>query len=424
MSERRRLPDRPGSTDLITAGKSGDSSSLTLYYDTACRALAKARSVDEVKDILDVAVAMAAYARQAKNRDLVADAVEIQMRATRRLGELIEAQKETVGLNRGAAGGGKKTGPRGLLINPRDSRPTLASQGIDKNLAQQARVLGGMNIAAFERKVGDGRASAPRVFRRIVREVEIEQERAERRARTSVGGTVADLHTLIASGYRAGVIAVDPPWQFKPFSERFAHSVTDHYETMPLDEIKALPIRQLATKDCAIFLWCTWPFMPVWASVLDAWGVTFSGLAFDWVKLNPNGEGLRWGTGYTTHQNPEPCILARIGKPMRLSAGVHSVIPDSMITGPEVIMAPFRGHSVKPDEAYRRIQRLFGGPYLELFARKKRDGWTTWGDEIPREQMSGDEEYNAEKDFSGSIDDCYRAIRARKAAGGKGWTPP
>jgi hypothetical protein len=107
-------------------------------YDTACRALAEARSVDEVKDIRDMAVAMAAYARQAKNKDLESDAVEIRMRATRRLDELRQAQKETVGLATGKEG---KRKALGLPENPSD-RPTLASQGIDKNLAQQARVLG------------------------------------------------------------------------------------------------------------------------------------------------------------------------------------------------------------------------------------------------------------------------------------------
>jgi hypothetical protein len=102
-------------------------------YDTACRALAEARSVDEVKDIRNMAVAMAAYARQAKNKDLESDAVEIRMRATRRLDELRQAQKETVGLATGKEG---KRKALGLPENPSD-RPTLASQGIDKNLAWQ-----------------------------------------------------------------------------------------------------------------------------------------------------------------------------------------------------------------------------------------------------------------------------------------------
>jgi hypothetical protein len=72
-------------------------------YDAACRALAKARSIDEVKGILDQAIAMRVLAKQAKNREAEADAVELRMRATRRLAELIKAQKQTVGLAKGAS---------------------------------------------------------------------------------------------------------------------------------------------------------------------------------------------------------------------------------------------------------------------------------------------------------------------------------
>src|SRR5262249_9246550 len=184
-------------------------------YNAACRAIAAAARVDEVKNILDVWAAMREYARRAKNNELVADAVEIQLRATRKLGQIIQAQKDSVGLNRGAAGGGKKDGPRGLLINPRDLRPTLASQGIDKNLAHGARRLAERSETAFEHKVAEVRATAGRVVPRAVREVEIEQEREARRVRTAQGGTVADLYELIASGYRAGAIAIDAPWPFE-----------------------------------------------------------------------------------------------------------------------------------------------------------------------------------------------------------------
>jgi N6-adenosine-specific RNA methylase IME4 len=340
-------------------------------YDAACRFLAEARSVDDVKDILNTAAAMQEYARRAKNREAEADAVEIRLRATRRLDELRQAQKQSVGLASGGEHGGR-VGKDGLRKNPSNARATLAMQGIDKNLAHQARVLGAMDEAAFERKIEEARDSAARVFRRAVREVEIDQRRAERRAQTATGGSVADLHALIASGFRAGTIAVDAPWPFETYSERASHATTDHYETMTFDEIKALPIKALAAEDCAVFIWVTWPNMPLWKEMIEAWGLTFSGLGFDWVKLTPDGQSLHKGQGYNTRQNPEPCILAKIGSPLRLDEGVHSVV-----------MTPIGAHSEKPDEAYRRIERLYGGPYLELFARKPRDGWTTWGDELP-----------------------------------------
>src|SRR5262245_27211641 len=179
-----KAADAATGSGAMSATRASTTTQLLAVYDRACSALAEARSVDEVKEIRDEAVAIAAYARQAKNRELEADAIEIRLRATRRLDQLRLAQKDTVGLNRGAAGGGKKASPRGLLVNPRDLRPTLASQGIDKNLAAQARVLGAMDEDAFELKVAEARSSVSRVFRRAVREAEIAQERAERRART------------------------------------------------------------------------------------------------------------------------------------------------------------------------------------------------------------------------------------------------
>ena len=87
-----------------------------------------------------------------------------------------------------------------------------------------------MTDDAFERKVSEARDSAARVFRRAVREAEIAQQREERRARTALGGSIDDLHALIGSGFRAGVIAIDPPWPFATYSERARGAVTDHYE--------------------------------------------------------------------------------------------------------------------------------------------------------------------------------------------------
>ena len=138
-----------------------------IRYEDACRALAEIRTVDEAKGIRDRSVALAVYARQAKNRDLEADAVEIRMRATRRIDELRQAQKETIGLAFGARGLGTSEAVRGIE-NP---APTLASQGIDKNLAKRARALGALSGGQFEEAVNRARGNVANAVKNAVREV-------------------------------------------------------------------------------------------------------------------------------------------------------------------------------------------------------------------------------------------------------------
>src|SRR5262249_4717316 len=157
----------------------------------------------------------------ANNHQAEADAVALRMRATRRLGQLMQAQKESVGLATGGEHGGRRR-IDGSRADPSIIRPTLAMQGIGKNLAHPARVLSAPSEKDFEALVADAHDKVARAVRNAVREIEIEQERAERRAQTAQGGSVAHLHALIASGFRAGVIAVDPPWHFQPFSTRAA----------------------------------------------------------------------------------------------------------------------------------------------------------------------------------------------------------
>lgn len=114
-----------------------------IRYEAACRAIAEAKQVDEVKDLADKAEAMRVYARQAQNRDMEVDAAEIRIRAERRLGEMIAEQKATTGL--------AKPGPRSVVAN--DRIPTLADAGISKDLSSRAQKLAELPPDKFEGEV-------------------------------------------------------------------------------------------------------------------------------------------------------------------------------------------------------------------------------------------------------------------------------
>ncbi|MES2903247.1 MAG: MT-A70 family methyltransferase [Pseudomonadota bacterium] len=185
------------------------------------------------------------------------------------------------------------------------------------------------------------------------------------------------------------VIMADPPWNFRswvananPTSSRAAER---HYRTMKLEEIMAMPVKQIAAKDAHLMLWITMPFLAagVHVPLMKAWGFKPSSSAFVWMKLKRKagvqyelitiGELNRFlhiGMGHTTRKNVEVCLLGRRGNARRVSKAVL-----------EPIITPVREHSRKPDEAYERAMEYAAGPYLELFSREEREGWTTWGNE-------------------------------------------
>lgn len=157
------------------------------------------------------------------------------------------------------------------------------------------------------------------------------------------------------------------------YSEKgLGRSAENHYPTMSLEDIKNLPINNLADKNCVLFMWTTIPLLKDSFSVLDSWGFEYKSIAFVRIKLNKKSDTLFWGMGHWTRSNAELCILATKGHPKRKSAKVH-----------QVIMSHIQQHSKKPDEARERIIELIGDlPRIELFAREKKDGWDSWGNEI------------------------------------------
>lgn len=166
-------------------------------------------------------------------------------------------------------------------------------------------------------------------------------------------------------GYFRTILA-DPAWRFVAGTK----GRPQHYARMTDRQIARLPVDELAHPDgCWLFLWSTSPRLHLTFDIARAWGFKYSARAFVWIKTR--GDHLHTGMGYTTRKNAEDCLLFRIGAPKRKAKDVH-----------EVIISEVREHSRKPDEVVARIQRFADGPYLELFARESRPGWTSWGNEI------------------------------------------
>lgn len=190
-------------------------------------------------------------------------------------------------------------------------------------------------------------------------------------------------------GFR--VIVADPPWQFKSNSAANpGRNPRRHYDTMSLDDIKGLPVGDIAAPDCGLFLWITAPFLAVGAHlpIMKAWGFKPSTI-LTWTKLKQSyqpgwailhvNKQLHVGTGMTFRGNAEFVVLGKRGRSIRQNAGVLGTF-----------LSPVREHSRKPDDFFAMVERYSEGPYCELFARQSRSGWATWGNESTKFDVSED----------------------------------
>ena len=181
-------------------------------------------------------------------------------------------------------------------------------------------------------------------------------------------------------------IAVDPASHFSSYTAIQSQNPSSrrdnerHYRTMTFDELAALPVRDLAAPTgCHLFVWTSGPFLPQALRLIDVWGFKFSTRAFTWAKTRRDWEpgdplweldSFPIGLGLTVRHQTEMVLLARRGNCRRQRKDVR-----------ELILAPRREHSRKPDEFYRRVEAYCEGPYLDVFAREQRSGWSAWGDQ-------------------------------------------
>lgn len=184
------------------------------------------------------------------------------------------------------------------------------------------------------------------------------------------------------------LVLADPAWRTVLWSGAArtptARQGEDHYPTMSIEELKALPVDSIAAPNAVLAMWVIGSHLNQALDLGHAWGFRYVTDLFYWAKqrkLRPDQADLFTGDvpeppigmGKYTRNQVEPCLLFKRGKGLKIRS--HDVR--------QLIVAPKREHSRKPDEQYPALEAMFGDvPRVELFTRTTRQGWDSWGNEV------------------------------------------
>jgi N6-adenosine-specific RNA methylase IME4 len=172
---------------------------------------------------------------------------------------------------------------------------------------------------------------------------------------------------------RFGAIVADPPWRFRNRTGKVApeHRRLARYGTLTLEEIAALPVAGVAAERSHLYLWVPNALLAEGLAVMAAWGYTYKSNLV-WHKVRGDGGSDGRGVGFYFRNVTELVLFGARG-------GLRTLAPARRQVN--LFQSRKREHSRKPDELYPIVEACSPGPYLELFARHARDGWTAWGDE-------------------------------------------
>ncbi len=315
-----------------------------VHLNRARQELALAKSIDEVKDIRDKAEALRAYAKQAGHGlEMQNECAEIKLRAERRAGEML-AEME------------KNPGARGVGVSFHDeSTPTLSALGINLSQSHRWQLERSVPDEVFEKFVAETKAEAEELTSRGVLAIALRIKRQN---------DIKNVPPFPAGKYQ--VLYADPPWAYD--NTGLGGSAESHYPTLPASELEtlkdstSLQVTELAGDNAVLFLWVTSPFLPEGLELCQAWGFDYK-TSFVWIKDRTTYGKL----GFYNYGQHEFLFVATRG----------SCLPRSESLVPSLIVAPKGEHSAKP--VYEIIEKMYPGPYIELFARKTRPNWATWG---------------------------------------------
>ena len=178
----------------------------------------------------------------------------------------------------------------------------------------------------------------------------------------------------LATGTKFRTVMADPPWRFQNRTGKMApeHKRLNRYGTMTLEDIMAMPVAETVAETAHLYLWVPNALLPEGLAVLQAWGFTYKSNLV-WHKIRKDGGPDGRGVGFYFRNTTELLLFGTRGKNARtLPPGRRQV---------NFIGSRKREHSRKPDEQYPLIESCSPGPFLELFARGPRPGWTVWGNQ-------------------------------------------
>jgi len=177
---------------------------------------------------------------------------------------------------------------------------------------------------------------------------------------------------ILSSGRKYNIIGSDPPWTYEDIGgKKSARGMAkSFYDTMSIEEIKSLPVNEIADDNCFLFMWATEPLLQEGLDVVKSWGFDYKNFAFTWIKKTSEGRDFV-GMGHYTRANPEYCILGVKGK---VEVKSHAIR--------KLVYSKVREHSRKPDIIRDKIVQLCGDlPRIELFPRTKIYGWDVFGND-------------------------------------------
>ncbi len=209
-------------------------------------------------------------------------------------------------------------------------------------------------------------ARGEREILEAARRIRARKAAASREIRIQKIAEISKGNTELGTETRYPVIYADPPWRYEnPSMGGTNRSIENHYPTMSLDEICALPVADLATEDAILYLWATAPKLAESMKVIEAWGFEYrTGMVWDKMKI---------GMGYWTRNQHEHLLICRRGQFPPPKTGEQP---------PSVVQIPRGEHSAKPAGFYEIIEAAYPElPKIELFCRSPRDGWAVWGNQ-------------------------------------------